>query len=69
MSFDPKCYELAEYFLRDQTTCERVIHALAQEIQDTIEDFSFDEPDEDPRHDARDRDEWKHEAAQAQRLK
>ena len=47
MTYDTKCYELAETFLRDATN-ERNIHPdlvatnahlLAQEIQQTIEDF------------------------------
>ena len=47
MTYDKKCYELAEVFLRDAMN-ERNIHPdlvatnahlLAQEIQQTIEDF------------------------------
>ena len=46
-TYDPKCFELAESFLRDEAG-ERNIHPdliatnahfLAQEIQQTIEDF------------------------------
>ena len=73
MSFDPKCYELAEYFLSDRfhVVREKDIHELAQKIQDTVEDY---DPDVDPtpwEADLRgsNRDEWKHEAAEQQRIK
>ena len=36
MAFDPKVYELAEYYA-DETTPHFDKEALAQEIQDTIE--------------------------------
>jgi hypothetical protein len=36
MSFDPKCYELAVYF---GLATERLRTALAQHIQDSIEDW------------------------------
>lgn len=40
MSFDPKCYELAEYFVSDTAMCRgETINELAQLIQDVIEDF------------------------------
>lgn len=79
MTYDPKCYELATYFLadRDATPSHKDIDAMAQSIQQTIEDCldnvpEPDEPDpdrmlEDRRE--RDRDEWRHEAAEQQRLK
>ena len=35
--FDTKCFELAEYFLPGAPA--ETLQALAQEIQDTIEDF------------------------------
>lgn len=38
MSFDPKCYELAELFLPDDAPEEQK-QELAQEIQDTIEEY------------------------------
>jgi hypothetical protein len=38
MSFDPKCYDLAACFLPDAAP-ERTINALAQLIQDTVEDW------------------------------
>jgi uncharacterized membrane-anchored protein YjiN (DUF445 family) len=38
--FDPKCYELAEYFLEDyEDITEEQKNELAQHIQDTIEDW------------------------------
>lgn len=43
MSYDPKCYDLALNFLEelklDNGELMVKAHALAQEIQDTIEDF------------------------------
>ena len=43
MSFDTKCYDLAKVFLTDTDTrewaTERHIVQLAQDIQDTIEDY------------------------------
>jgi F0F1-type ATP synthase epsilon subunit len=58
MSFDTKCYELADYFVRADEICRaETVNELAQLIQDTIEDSDSD------------RDEWRHEAAAAQRLK
>jgi hypothetical protein len=69
MSFDPKCYELAEYFVSDTEICRgETVNELAQLIQDTIEDFLTADEDE-PDYRGADRDEWKHEAVQAQRLK
>ncbi len=38
MSFDSRCYDLAEVFLPDNAT-EQVKNELAQAIQDAIEDF------------------------------
>ncbi|HEX6825429.1 MAG TPA: hypothetical protein VF077_03850 [Nitrospiraceae bacterium] len=40
-TFDPRCYDLAELFLEDETHLggESQICALAAEIQRTIEDF------------------------------
>lgn len=41
MAFDPKCYELAEYFLRDNGAATGDHKDdLAQAIQDAIEDWS-----------------------------
>lgn len=37
MSYDAKCYELAEAFLAEELADEADIDALAQAIQDTIE--------------------------------
>jgi hypothetical protein len=38
--FDPKCYELAEYFLEDyDDIADDVKDELAQEIQDAIENW------------------------------
>jgi hypothetical protein len=43
MAFDPKCYELAEYFLHDNgAATEQHKSDLAQTIQDAIEDWSID---------------------------
>lgn len=40
VSFDPKCYELAEYFLRNNgAATEDHKRDLAQVIQDAIEDW------------------------------
>ena len=39
--FDPKCYELAEYFLADNgAATEEHKSDLAQAIQDAVEDFN-----------------------------
>lgn len=35
--FDPKCFELAEYFLPEGSPGS--LHDLAQDIQDAVEDF------------------------------
>lgn len=68
MSYDPKCYELAEYFFDDAPIPQRATRGeLAQIIQDAIEDY-LHVPDSEPAG-SRDRDEWKHEAAEQQRLK
>lgn len=40
MSFDTKCYELAELFLPDDAS-ESQKQELAQEIQDTIEEYNW----------------------------
>jgi hypothetical protein len=66
MSFDTKCYELAIAFLEDDPKpASANAEELAQLIQDTIEDYlHVSEPVS-----SRDRDEWKHEAAEQQRLK
>lgn len=69
MSYDPKCYELAEYFLDDDDPMPATSNAneLAQLIQATIEDYlHVSEPEPAG---SRDRDEWKHETAEWQRLK
>jgi hypothetical protein len=44
MSFDPKCYELATAFLADENTLDTSTNreSLAQEIQDTIENWIED---------------------------
>ena len=41
MPHDPKCHELAAFFLEDDLphAPENLVNALAEEIQDTIEDF------------------------------
>ena len=51
LTFDPKCYELAEAFLEDETGMgsEADLNNLASEIQNTIENWierarSFNEP-------------------------
>lgn len=38
MSYDSKCYELAEHFLPSQAS-DRLKSLLAQAIQDRVEDF------------------------------
>ena len=45
MSFDPKCYEIAECFLEDTPRLynDKVRAKLAQTIQDVIEDFISDD--------------------------
>jgi hypothetical protein len=49
MSFDPKCYDLAEHFLLDQwdEVPTAMKDELAQAIQDTIEDYFFDRAGKD----------------------
>jgi hypothetical protein len=43
VSYDPKCYDLAETFLKDGGwTHTTDIHRLAQQIQDCIEDYMAD---------------------------
>jgi hypothetical protein len=42
MSYDPKCYELAEHFLPSQAS-QRLKSELAQAIQDAVEDYSVGE--------------------------
>jgi hypothetical protein len=37
MSYDPKCRDLAEYFLADEEHSQEEVTWLAQEIQDSIE--------------------------------
>lgn len=44
MSYDTRCYELAKVFLSDfeipsQAKRDKLTHQLAQDIQDSIEDF------------------------------
>lgn len=69
MSFDTKCYELAEYFLSDGAP-ENYKRELAQVIQDAIEnELHSHEREHDDTCYGPDRDEWKHEAAEWQRLK
>lgn len=43
MAYDPKCYDLAEYFLGRSS--ERLLGALSQHIQDAIEDWLNGERD------------------------
>jgi hypothetical protein len=74
MSYDTKCGELADCFLEDEKrVTDKIRTKLAQTIQDTIEDFLNDAenfPPPEPMFDTgRERDEWKHEAAEQQRLK
>jgi hypothetical protein len=75
MAFDAKCYELAVDFLDDAPgrVTEKIRERLAQTIQDAIEEFLQDAdnfPPPEPMFDSgRDRDEWKHEAAEWKRLK
>lgn len=42
MSFDEKCYELAEHFLPSMAS-ERLKAALAQTVQDAVEDYMVGE--------------------------
>lgn len=87
MSYDTKCYDLANEMLDVKEypfTTTNHVRKLAQGIQDYIEDFlgdlEYDRRQEleaskdeaiDRKMDERwsDRDEWKHEAAEQQRLK
>ena len=39
MAFDPKCYELAKYFLPSGLPSGRLHDELAQHIQDAVEDW------------------------------
>lgn len=39
MAYDPKCYELAEYFMPSDPKLERLRSEMAQAIQDAVEDF------------------------------
>jgi lipase chaperone LimK len=39
MAFDPKCKELAEYFLADCGEVKASVDELAQRIQDAVEDY------------------------------
>lgn len=45
MAFDPKCYELAEYFLPSGLPSGRLLDELAQHIQDAVEDWLNGERD------------------------
>jgi hypothetical protein len=67
VSYDKKCYELAEYFMSEDPIPDTATPSeLAQLIQDTIEDYlRVDEPDER----GSDQDEWRHSTAEQQRLK
>ncbi len=71
MSYDMKCFELAEYFLDDDPKPATAnADELAQLIQDTIEGYlHVPEPEATDMLYAKMRDEWKHEAAEQQRLK
>lgn len=42
--FDPKCLDLAEYFL-PRTASERLKAGLAQAIQDAVESYVLEEAD------------------------
>lgn len=57
MSYDPKCHEVAEYFLADDTP-QPIVAKLAQRIQDAIEDELTD-PDFEP---------YKEESAEQRKL-
>ena len=48
LSFDSKCYDLAEHFLEDEPTLktEEMKNQLAQEIQDAVESWIIDKRDE-----------------------
>lgn len=39
MSYDSKCYDLAEHFIGSQPELERLRTSLAQHIQTTVEDW------------------------------
>ena len=44
MSYDPKCYDLAQAFLADYSEFgQAIVSDLAQVIQDAIEDFIEEE--------------------------
>jgi hypothetical protein len=47
LSFDSKCYDLAEHFLEDEPTLnnEDARNELAQEIQETVETWIIDQRD------------------------
>jgi hypothetical protein len=46
MSYDSKCYDLAEHFIGSAPELERLRRALAQHIQTSIEDWlMYEEPD------------------------
>ena len=78
MSYDAKCYELAEWFLDDeplalQTEANKA--RIAQVVQDYLENEitcikqDMDSGAEEDDCSGKDRDEWRHEAIEAQRLK
>jgi hypothetical protein len=48
LSFDSKCYDLAEHFLEDEPTLdnEDARNQLAQEIQETVEAWIIDKRDD-----------------------
>ena len=47
LSFDSKCYDLAEHFLEDEPTLdnEDARNELAQEIQEAVESWIIDQRD------------------------
>lgn len=47
LSFDSKCYDLAEHFLEDEPTLnnEDARNELAQEIQETVESWIINQRD------------------------
>jgi hypothetical protein len=75
MAYDPKCLELAAYFLEeDSTLSEKIIAKLAERLQDVIEDFMQDDDNFVPQRadnydDYADLHEQRHQAMIDMRLK
>ena len=77
MSYDPKFYEIADFWLENCANAhcvqERHMEELAQILHDHAENYADDGDNfggGEPRFDTRrERDEWRHEAAEWQRLK